>query len=136
MSAMIRNRAIMGLFIFFTLFLAGAGGDAGKPGTEEYVALSKENNYTDQLEHGFFTRSATSGTGTGRFVGSKFEFAKGSCRKLDKNWLKANGWRSHTLGCSGMLLDSDWCARLKADASFSILDDRSPEIHAALSWEM
>jgi len=82
-----------------------------------YVTLSGKNNYTDQFSKGSFTRSKTSGPGTGMFTGKEFEFAKGSCRNLDPKWLEKYGWRSQTLGCSGMLLKSDWCARLKKNNS-------------------
>ena len=112
-----RNKALFGLFILVTFFLTSAGSDISNTETKVYVALTKENNYTDQLEHGVFTRSATSGTGTGRFIGRGFEFAKGSCPDLDQSWLSAKGWRPHTLGCGRMLLESDWCARLRADHS-------------------
>ncbi len=83
----------------------------------EYVALNRMNNFTDRPARGLFTRNATSGQGTGQFVGKEFEFAKGDCKNLDKKWLKRYGWKSHTLGCSGKLLNSDWCARLLSDHS-------------------
>lgn len=79
------------------------------------VVLNHENNFIDQLEHGCFTRAGHSGPGTGPFVGEGFEFAKGSCWNIDNEWLETHGWTSHTLGCSRMLLSSDWCARLEVD---------------------
>ena len=83
----------------------------------DLVILNRQNNYTDQLEKGYFSRSATSGPGTGVFIGKGFEFAKGPCSNIDGRWLQIHQWRSETLGCSGKLFSSDWCARLRADHS-------------------
>ncbi len=93
--------------------------DNPKLGTDKkvYVALKLENDYTDSLEQGCFTRSADSGPGTGQFEGIGYEFAKGSCENMNEKWLEKRGWRVRTLGCSRQLLKSDWCARLKSDHS-------------------
>ncbi len=82
-----------------------------------YVVLTHLNNFTDQLEKGYFSRASTSGPGTGEFVGKGFEFAKGACANIDEKWVMKRGWRSYALGCSRQLLRSDWCARLKEDHS-------------------
>jgi len=88
-----------------------------KDAATSYVALTHLNNFTDQLEKGYFSRAATSGPGTGEFVGKEFEFVKGDCANIDEKWLKTHRWRPDALGCSGKLFSSDWCARLKADHS-------------------
>ena len=90
--------------------------DSKKAGTV-LVTLNRQNNYTDQLEKGYFSRSATSGLGTGIFIGRGFEFAKGACADVDKKGLKLQRWRPDVLGCSGKLFSSDWCVRLKTDHS-------------------
>ena len=82
-----------------------------------YVVLNRQNDFIDELEKGRFERSGTSGPGTGQFKGEGFEFAKGSCLQLDKDWFKKKGWRSEMLGCGDQLFRSDWCARLKSDHS-------------------
>jgi len=81
------------------------------------IILNLQNNYTDQLEKGYFSRAATSGSGTGEFVGTGFEFGKGACANIDEKGLKTHRWRPDALGCSGKLFSSDWCARLKTDHS-------------------
>lgn len=86
-------------------------------GDTVHVILSRQNKFTDQLEKGYFSRAATSGPGTGQFVGIGFEFAKGACNNIDVKGLKTHRWRPDTLGCSGKLFSSDWCARLKTDHS-------------------
>jgi hypothetical protein len=79
------------------------------------IVLSRANQYTDQLERGQFTREGISGPGTGQFMGKGYEFAKGDCRALDKKWLSKNGWKEDILGCGGIVLSSDWCARYRSD---------------------
>ncbi len=79
------------------------------------VVLSRANQYTDQLERGQFTREGTSGPGTGQFMGKGYEFAKGDCRALDQQWLSKKGWKADILGCGGIVLNSDWCARYRSD---------------------
>jgi hypothetical protein len=81
------------------------------------VILESRNDYRDCFEHGCFTRGAYSGAGTGPFMGSGFEFAKGACDALSGRQDADRRWKSRTLGCSERLLDSDWCARLKSDPS-------------------
>jgi len=93
------------------------GSTITKNAATSYVALNHLNNFTDQIENGHFSRSGTSGPGTGEFVGKGFEFAKGECTNIDEKWVKTRGWRSYALGCSRQLLRSDWCARLKDDHS-------------------
>jgi len=90
---------------------------AFRHGGSKHVVLNKQNNFTDVLEQGCFTRIATSGPGTGEIIGKGFEFAKGDCINLEKKWLKTHDWQPDILGCSLRLLRSDWCARLKTDHS-------------------
>jgi hypothetical protein len=82
-----------------------------------HVILSKANNFMDKVDGGYFSRGGGSGPGTGPFIGEGFEFARGSCSDLDPKWLNKRGWKYLTLGCHRMLLESDWCARLKSDRS-------------------
>ena len=79
-----------------------------------HIILSSENKFTDTFKEGSFTRSGNSGPGTGQFIGRAFEFAKGNCYNIDPKWLKDHGWIPDSPGCGGMLLQSDWCARLKS----------------------
>ena len=81
------------------------------------ISLNRQNNYTDQLEKGCFSRSAASGPGTGVFIGKGFEFAKGACANIDDKRPTLHRWKPDDLGCSGKLFSSDWCARLKTDHS-------------------
>ena len=55
---------------------------------KKFRVLNRQNNFIDRLERGYFTRRANSGPGTGQFVGKGFEFAKGNCKGLDKEWKK------------------------------------------------
>lgn len=100
-----------------TPILEKKGNAIKRDNATSYVVFNRQNNYTDQLETGYFSRSATSGTGTGVFVGKGFEFKKGVCGNIDGKGLKTHRWRPDTLGCSGKLFTSDWCARLKTDHS-------------------
>jgi len=89
----------------------------GEPGEQVYVILEKNNGYLDTFDQGYFARAGTSGTGTGPFVGKGFEFSKGECKGPDDDMVVEGHWRSHTLGCSRQLLETDWCARKISDPS-------------------
>jgi hypothetical protein len=83
------------------------------------VTLNTENNFTDKLEKGSFTRSADEGPGTGMFVSEGFEFTQGNCAEIIDRGPNNFTWTAGLLsGCSkNTLLKSDWCGRL--------IDDRS-----------
>lgn len=89
--------------------------DVTNCGEIQRVTLSDTNRYTDRLEKGHFTREGTSGPGTGQFIGMGYEFAKGCCGALEKQWLSKNGWKADILGCGGTVLSADWCARYRSD---------------------
>lgn len=83
------------------------------------VILTAENNFTDKLEKGSFTRSADEGPGTGMFVSEGFEFTQGGCAEIIDRGPNNYTWTSGLLnGCSkNTLLKSDWCGRLIDDKS-------------------
>jgi len=101
-----------------------------KSGTDEnvqYVRLTPENNYIDHLSDDlFFTRDATSGPGTGKFMSGnyRFEFTRGNCKDLMNAPDTGDGekkitWKRKITQCQERILLCEWCARLKEDHSVS-----------------
>jgi hypothetical protein len=67
----------------------------------------------------FLTRDATSGPGTGRFVGGGFVFCKGSCDEVLKEGGETKGppirWFKKINQCRERILENDWCALSKSN---------------------
>lgn len=78
-------------------------------GNATLVELSEKNDYTYSVEKGFFSRSGSSGDGTGIFIGKNFVFKRGKCNSSKR--FKRDG----TIGCLMGNLNEIWCAKNKKE---------------------